>query len=266
VCPRLVAAIEAPRIAVLRILERALVGDRPPCVERLSEELPPAVIASMAEQLEALIGRSLSFYKPAKIGTPSEGPWRNSVREHLSHYCPGSLELLDRTAIRAKAAPIEAAIFPTPMLDYAHRHGPCVESLGSANQLPDDPELGAVPAIPGTERPVSHWLIREFDRTLLDVNESIVRSGPDDPLVRLRGMLPVIDNISEGADPGQLRQSEILLGVELERRERDAGDGPGRSWHAVRKDRPALTSLDDLFLDATEPRIACEQEIGGRSL
>ncbi len=268
VCPRLVAAIEAPRIAVLRILERALVGDRPPCVERLCEELPPAVIASMAEQLEGAdrLG-SLSSYKPAKIGIPSEvGRGRNSAREHLSHYCPGSLELLDRTAIRAKAAPIEAAIFTTPLLDCSHRHGPCAESLGCINQLPDDPELGAGPPNPEAERAASRWLIREFDRTLLDVNESIVRAGPDDPLVRLRGMLQVIDNISEAADPGQLRQSDILLGVELERRERDAGDELARGRHPARPDRPALSSLDDLFIDATMPRLVCEQEIGGRSL
>ena len=40
VCGTLLAALEAPRIAVLRILERIIVGERPPCVERLGAELP----------------------------------------------------------------------------------------------------------------------------------------------------------------------------------------------------------------------------------
>ena len=55
VCPRLVAAIEAPRIAVLRMLERALAGDRRPSAERLSEELPPVVIAALSERIESLL-------------------------------------------------------------------------------------------------------------------------------------------------------------------------------------------------------------------
>jgi len=93
VCPRLLAAIEAPRIAVLRILERALVGDRPPSVERLGAELPAAVIAAMAMRLESLLARSLSHFKPHKFEVPSEGPWRTAVREHLSHYCPATRTL-----------------------------------------------------------------------------------------------------------------------------------------------------------------------------
>jgi hypothetical protein len=266
VCPRLVAAIEAPRIAVLRILERAIVGDRPPCVERLGAELPPTVIAAMAEQLESLLARSLSFYKPAKIEIPSEGPWRAAVREHLSHYCPGSLESLDRTALRAKAAPFESAVFPTPQLDPAHRHAPGLEFLLATSQAPFDPELGRLSAAGRGAPEPSQWLAREFEATLREVNERIVSVGPDDPLVSLRRMLPRIDHLPEGAHPEQLRQSEALLGVELERRSRDAAMDAGGAERPARGRRVALASLENLFEDAALPRLACEQEIGGRSL
>ena len=225
VCPRLVAAIEAPRIAVLRLLERALVGERPPSAARLEAELPPEVIAAMAEQLEALLARSIGSYRPAKIGIPAEGPWRGAVREHLSHHCPGALEMLDRAALRARATPLESAIFPTPPLDPAHCHAPCAESLGAAGQLPDDPELGACRPRIGAEAAAPAWLVREFGETLLEVNERNVRFGPDDPLVSLRGVLATIDHLTQGADPGQLRQSELLLGADP--RARGAGE-PGR--------------------------------------
>jgi hypothetical protein len=266
VCPRLVAAIEAPRIAVLRLLERAIVGDRPPSIERLGAELPPAVVAAMAEQLESLLARSLSFYKPAKIEIPSEGPWRSAVREHLTHYCPASLELLDHAARRAKATPFESALFPTPPLDPAHFHGPAIESLDASHQLPGDPELGAASARARPEPAASEWLAREFDATLREVNERIVSVGPEDPLVALRGMLGRIDHLVEGADPEQLRQSEVLLGIELDRRARETSIGSPRAGLSGRGHRVALASLDDLFEDAARPRLVCEQEIGGRSL
>jgi hypothetical protein len=266
VCGRLIAAIEAPRIAVLRLLERALVGDRPPCAERLAAELPPAVIAAMAEQLEALLARSLSSYKPAKIGIPSEGPWRAAVREHLSHFCPGSLESLDGAARRAKATPLESAVFPTPPLDPAHVHAPGAESLGAAIQQPTDPELGAGRAHAEAGASAPGWLVREFSDTLMEVNERNVRFGPDDPLVSLGGVLATIDQLSQGADPEQLRQSEILLGEEIGRRSRDDAHDAPRSRRPGIDDRAPLASLEDLFEDAVPARTVCEQEIGGRSL
>jgi hypothetical protein len=264
VCARLVAAIEAPRIAVLRLLERSLVGGGPPSAGRLAAELPPAVIAAMAEQLEALLARSLSSYKPAKIGIPSEGPWRGAVREHLSHYCPASLETLDRAALRARASPLESAVFPTPPLDPAHCHAPSAECLGAASQLPEDPELGAARA--AAEEAAPAWLVREFSETLLEVNERNVRFGPDDPLVSLRGLLSTIDQLPQGADPGQIRQSELLIGAELGRGAREAALEHTRAGRPGAAGRPPLASLEDLFEDAANTRVACEQEIGGRSL
>jgi TrwC relaxase len=266
VCPRLVAAIEAPRIAVLRLLEKALVGDRPPSAARLAAELPEAVLASMAEQLEALLARSLTSFKPAKIGIPSEGPWRASVREHLSHHCPGSLEMLDRAALRARATPLESSLFPTPPLDPAHCHAPTAESLGAESQLPEDPELGAARAGIGPEATAPAWLVRAFSETLLEVNERNVRFGPADPLVSLRGILSTIDQLAQGADPGQLRQSELLLGAELGRGPREGARELARGGRPGAADRAPLAPLEEFIGDAATLRMACEREIGGRSL
>jgi hypothetical protein len=266
VCPRLIAAIEAPRIAVMRILERAIVGDRHPSAERLAAELPPEVIAALADQLESAIARSVSYHKPAKIEIPSEGPWRGAVRVHLSHYCPGSLEQLDRTALRAKATPLESPLFPTPQLDPAHCHAPSIASLEAPSQLPTDPDLGATRLPEGIRSGAPSWLAREFAEALGEVNERIVSVGADDPLVSLRGIFPRIDHLTEGAEPSRLRQSELLLGAELDRRERDAAEEaawerPGGLGH-----RGRLASLEELFQNAGVPRLACEQEIGGHSL
>jgi TrwC relaxase len=266
VCPRLIAAIEAPRIAVLRLLERVLVGDRPPIAGRLCAELPTAVIAAMAEQVEALLARAFTHFKPPKLGIPSEGPWRGAVREHLSHCCPGSLEQLDAAARRARAAPIECPIFPTPQTDPAHWHAPRIESLLAESQQPADPELGAHRAGAGTEAAAPAWLVREFSATLLEVNERNVRFGPDDPLVSLRGILAEIDQLSHGADPGQLRQAGILLGAEFERRARVVSIEEPPAWRPGAAVRAPVASLEELLEQATAPQLVCEREIGGRSL
>jgi hypothetical protein len=266
VCPRLVAAVEAPRIAVIRILEKAIVGDRTPSADRLSAELPPAVIASMTDQLEALVARSLSRHKPAKLEVPAEGPWRNSVREHLSHYCPGSLELLDRTAARARAEPIDSTIFPAPSLDPSHCHAPSAADLEANQQLPCDPELGVAGVRSDHETPAPPWLAREFDATLREVNEQIVRAGPGDPLVSLRRILPGIDRLAIGAEPRELRLAAALLDVELDRRSRDSADRGISHMAQLRGDRPRLASLESLFEEPMVPGLACEREIGGRSL
>jgi len=263
---RLVAAMEAPRIAVLRMLERIILGDREPSVGRFTAELPPPVIAAMAEQLESILARSLSFYKPAKIGIPSEGPWRSAVREHLGRSCPGELALLDSAAARARAIPSGSAIFSTPPLDPAHWHAPMIEALEAGNQLPVDPELGAGCARGGPERAESLWLVREFEETLREVNDRLVHVGPDDPLVSLRRILPIIYQLSQAADPDQLRQSALFLGLELDRRARQFEKGPLDTRHAGRADRVPLASLDDLFERSALAQLACEREIGGRGL
>jgi len=263
---RLVAAMEAPRVAVLRMLERIILGEREPSVDRFTAELPPAVIAAMAEQLESMLASSLSFHKPAKIGIPSEGPWRSAVREHMGRSCPRELALLDAAAARARAIPSGSAIFSTPPLDPAHCHAPLIGAFEAANQLPADPELGAGGAQGGPERAASLWLVREFEETLREVNDRLVHVGLDDPLVSLRRMLPRIDQLSEGADPDQLRQSALFLGLELDRRARQFETDVRDTRHAGRPDQVPLASLDDLFERSAPVQLACEREIGGRSL
>ena len=71
----------------------------------------------MADQLEALIASSLSYHRPAKIGIPSEGPWRTAVREHMGSLCPDALLALDAAAMRAKATIFEEALVPSPPQD-----------------------------------------------------------------------------------------------------------------------------------------------------
>ena len=262
VSARLVATMEAPRIAVLRLLERLITGDRPPSVERLGAELPPEVIASMAEQLESVLARSLWQNRPAKLSVPPDGPWRSAVRSHLAHLCPEALAGLDAAAVRARAVVSESAIFPTPQMDPANIHAPQQASLEAASQAPTDPELGAERNPPREERAPSAWLAREFGRALEEVHGRLARTGPADPLVGLRAMLATIDQLAIGADPDQLRQSEFFLGTELDRRERQlAGEIPQAA-----RDRASLVSLDELFENACMERTACEREIGGRCL
>jgi hypothetical protein len=263
---RLVAAMEAPRIAVLRMLERIVLGDREPSAEVFAAELPPAVIAAMAEQLESILARSLWFHKPAKIGIPSEGPWRSAVRDHLNRTCPRELALLDTAATQARAIPSGSAIFSTPPLDPAHSHAPRIEALEAGSQLPADPELGAGCAPGRLERAAPVWLVSEFEETLRQVNDRLVRVGLGDPLVSLRSILPRIDHLPGGADLGQLRQSALFLSLELDRRARQFTEDAEIGRPAGRGDRVPLASLDELFESSALAQSACEREIGGRSL
>jgi len=201
VSDRLLAAMRAPRIAILRMLERMIAGEREPSVERLGADLPLAVIATMAEQLESVLAGSASSYKPAKIGVPSEGPWRAAVREHLGHACRGELAQLDAAAARAHAVPIESAVFANPAQDAAHRHAPGAGAFDARLQMPTDSELGAENGHSYAPRTAPAWIVREFEETLAEVNERLAKAGPDDPLIRLRLMLDRIDSLAEGVSP-----------------------------------------------------------------
>lgn len=256
----LLAALDAPRAAVLRILERIIAGGRPACATPLCDEFPAAVIAAMAEQIGSLAARALSAYKPPKVGLPCAGPWRSAVREHLRCLCPGALERIDAAAARAGAVPLGRPVFPTPPLDGAHCHAPALADVDAPCQWPCEPELGSGPDELAEE--ADHpWLAREFGATLLEVNEGIARWGPADRLASLRGVLGGLDRLACAADPGQLRQAAAFLGVELDRRGRDRGALPRpERW------RGGLGTLDDLLERAGAPQLACEREIGGRGL
>lgn len=266
VCEGLLAAMEAPRIAVLRILERLIGAGRPAAPQRLWEELPAPVVAAMAEQIEGLVAKSLSYHKPPKVGIPSEGPWRAAVREHLSTICPDALARIDAAAARAGAVKIAGAILPCPQLDRAHVHAPELAALESRMQSPTDPELGVAPHAGACGGAALPWLALDFQKTLLEVNEQLVRFGPAGPLAPMRAVLSALDGLTAGADHEQLRQAGLLVGAEIERQGLQRGAGPVPAPDAASRWRGSLASLDELFEFAHAAPAACVREMGGRSL
>jgi hypothetical protein len=266
VSPKLIAATQAPRIAVLRLLERMILGEYPPSAERLGTELPAPVIAAMAEHIERTLAGAHSLYRPAKVGIPSEGPWRTAVRDCLRSRCPSALALIDAAAVRARATPYGASLYPTPPLDGAHRHAPSIEICDTPLQAPCDPELSPDCASEAIALPAPAWLVREFEETLAEVNERIARAGPNDPLVALRGLLAKIDNLPEGASHEQLAQSRALLGVELDRRGREFPERSPWGTQAVFTERDRLVPLEQLFDNFLLPGRGHGHPMGGPSL
>jgi hypothetical protein len=110
------------------------------------------------------------------------------------------------------------------------------------------------------------WIVREFEETLADVNERLVRIGPNDPLVSLRLMLHRIDHLAEAASAEQLNQAALFLGVELERRARRLERSSFADELSGQRERVPLPSLDELFEGACIQEMACGREIGSRSL
>jgi hypothetical protein len=259
---RLLAAIEAPRIAVLRMLERIICGDRASSSGRLASELPPEVTAAMADRLERALAGPGWHGRPTKIDVPAEGPWRHAVREHLARTSPSALAVLDEAAARAKADIYAADLFPTPPLDPAHSHVPQAESIEALEQAPTDPELGMGAERTSAEPARASWLEDEFKAAVGDVHERLARRGPSDPVIRLRDLLARIDALAVGADARQLAHADMFLGEEMARRTGNLRDALPQS----RLDRAPLLSVDDLFESARLVRAACEPEIGGRSL
>ncbi|HEY1794237.1 MAG TPA: relaxase domain-containing protein [Opitutaceae bacterium] len=261
--PKVLASIEAPRIAVLRVLERTLLGGGGVPQEASLPEMPAPVVAAMAEQLEVLLARSVAHYRPPKIGIPSEGPWRAAVRSHLGRCCPGALDSLDREARRARAEPMGTSLFATPSLDAAHRHASSAEPGEAPVQNPTDPELGALPQLAGSRGAAPRLLLAEFCAALNDVNEAIVRAPGADNLAALRAPLAAIDRHGEAPGAAELRRAAAILGAGLER---EAGREEAESAAQMRHrwvDRVPLAALDRLFEDAGRA-MACEEEIGGR--
>lgn len=254
---KLLAAHEAPRIAVLRLLQRLVGGGGP-----FSPELPTAAIAAMASQLESLIARSVAFYKPPKLGIPAAGSWHRAVRGHLACHCPDALAALDQAARRARAVPGGATLFPAPPGDAAHLHAAQADARAVPAQGPTDPELGLEGETPAAERAPSAWLAREFAAGLTEVNERVVRSGPADSLASFRELLAEIDQLADGPDLSQVEDARNLLTSELDRCE---GLAPAEAAGRVAAHRAPLASIDELFEAATS-RLVCEPEVGGRGL
>jgi hypothetical protein len=134
------------------------------------------------------------------------------------------------------------------------------DEFEAACQLPTDPELGAGFSLRETGRTTSIWLVRQFEQALAEVNDRLVRSGPGEPLAGLRATLAASDHLAQGADPDQLRQSVVLLDLELDRRANlpDRATGGGRS--------PRHLAPDDLAECAAAAYRVGEREFGGRTL
>lgn len=250
---RLLTALEAPRLAVLRLLERLVTGERPSGAGRLQAEIPAPVIAAMAGQLEDVLARSLWRFKPEKVDIPARGPWRTAVRGHLAERCPGSLRRLDEEAVRANACLFGASLLPVPLLDAAHSHaadtGEVDAPLQHATeaQLCDPPEAH-LPMVP------SAWLAQAFPRTLEEINAAVAADRRDPALRSLLSLSWRLNALDCSASAEQLRQSALFIAGELERREgrrrpefnvleakRDDGPAPlpalaAPEWHRPRRE------------------------------
>ena len=145
---RLLAALDSPRLAVLKVLERLLGQET---WRGLSDGRAPGaqpILAAMAEHLESLAQISVAHYRPEKVGLPVEGPWRQSIHHHLRKLCPVELLTLRQEAKRATGQSVLedvaqcAPMLPAPAADSCHGHLARIEAFDAAEQLGLDPDLG----------------------------------------------------------------------------------------------------------------------------
>jgi len=260
---KLLSALEAPRIAVLRLLERLVLGPAAVAPGRLDQEMPLSAIATMAEHLGDAIRQAVSFYRPPKIALPTDGPWRTAVRSHLRLYCADGLSALDAVALRAKATPCERCGLPTPAEDAAHRHAFDPDELRVPVQHPSEPELGADREAARDERRPSAWLAREFATALQEIGEGIVRAGPTDPFAAERETLGEIDRAAGNFSVPEVIAAQALIDSELERRQgpedRVPRFSPGFEF------RPPLALVPDLRVAEPAVPLSAGREMGGRS-
>jgi len=224
VSERLLAAMEAPRIAVLRLLERMLGENGGSQIPGFGGETGTAMIAAMADRLESMLVQSLSFYRPPKVALPSAGPWQRAVRANLAQVCPGDLEALDGAVIQARAMRADrpasvrsatAQTFTASPLDQAHRHVPALEAFAAREQQGLDPDfVRNFQREPPDDEPCL-WLARQFEETFQTVRTDIRQGGLYRPF---RRTLLQIDQCSEGASLEELKRADRILMTEVEHR------------------------------------------------
>jgi hypothetical protein len=239
--------MEAPDLAVIGLLKTLLTS---PGSNFVFEDLlrsSPGIIASLTEQLECFLSKEIARNRPAKFGVPSEGPWRNAVRQQLSHCCPAALDILDKEARRARAVPIESALFPNPACDIGHSHLRDYER-DNPGQTPSEPELLASGMdVPRPFRIPSQRLLDLYLSELDSVREKIVRAPASDCLSGIRRPLYVLKELgrfptrSEAEDAAKIFRDEI----------REYGHHSSRSIGRYGKvvgitERPA-PSIDDMI-------------------
>jgi len=275
----LLGAMRAPRLALLRLLHRLVGEAADPARATDGTEREAAVIAAMADRLEATVVGALSFYRPPKLGLPAEGPWRTSVAAHLRELCPQDLEAMRATAAAARAKrndgatfpdrPPEWSVIPVPAADAGHRHTAAAGELQARDQQPIDSEL-ADRLTPAERGPVpSLWLVRQYESELASVQRELAsRSQPELQATWVRAAAR-IDALPAGPDLVGSVEAERTLDACLDRPLRPVvGDVRAVSAAPTPK-APAFASLDELFARARaegrSARLQPMRERGGLS-
>jgi hypothetical protein len=259
----LLAAMAAPRTALLRLLHRLVGPAGHPERAASGTEREAAALAAMADRLEERVVDSRSFYRPPKVSLPCEGPWREAVGTHLRALCPADYAALTAaaTAARAKGATESFGgrdcgtawtAFPVPATDRGHRHRPSTDELAARDQEARDCELGGDLPLPARLPAPSPWLVRQFEDELSAVRRELShgpRPGPDAALPWRRAAAR-LDALPEGPDLAQLQAAEDILEAGLVRHSGRPPELPNRSTSPLRP-APERTiefgSLDEMI-------------------
>lgn len=275
----LLAAMRAPRLALLRLLHR-LVGEAAnPARAAGGTEREAAVIAAMADRLEAAVVGALSFYRPPKLGLPAEGPWRKSVAAHLRELCPQDLEALTAAAAAARGKRNDGATFPdrtpewtvipVPAADAGHCHAPAIGELHAPDQQSIDSEL-ADRLAPGERGLVpSLWLVRQYQAELASVQRELATRRQPELQAAWGRAAARIDALPTGPDLAGLAEAERTLHACLDRPLRPVLAEVRAVSAAAPPQRPAFASLDELVARARaegrSARLEPVRERGGLS-
>ena len=273
---RIVATIDAPRLAILRMLG-SLIGPDPwrGLIDPNTPSTKP-LLACMMDHLERSVRESVSYYRPPKLPLPMEGPWRESVCRHLQDHCPVDFARLRATAAKAQghsvlgdqAQDTAVRIIAAAADDPCHAHVVGVESHDAAPQRPGDADLNpwfydAVP-IPGPKL----WLSKAFAEAYADVRLeifSLKRSGNG---IEGQDVLRQCEQAEGDLCLEEARRETRALTTTIERNDRQLGyDAQKEGLGPSPKSPPRI--LEELsFCGPNQARtlVVEERSRGGRSL
>lgn len=227
----LLTAIEAPRIAVLRLMERLLGENGGGWVLEPGGRAAATAVAALAQRLESRVAQSVVAYPPPKISLPTEGPWRTAVRSGLRAVCAAGIDSIDAAVVQARrctgisnrpAFPpnhSSASTMIASILDEAHVHGVALDGLLARDQDPTDSDLIAdFPRVPPDDPCL--WLAAEFEATLLEVRSNLSRGGREDLYAASRLTWYGWDRRDGEPDLAELRSADRILLERIERRPR----------------------------------------------
>ena len=273
---RILATIDAPRLAVLRMLE-SLMGPDPwrGLVDPSSPSTKP-LLACMMDHLERSVRESVSYFRPPKLPLPMEGPWRESVSRHLQDHCPVDFARMRATANTAQGKSVlgdlahdaSVTMIAASADDPCHMHALGVEAHDAAPQRPADADLNSwyydtVP-IPGP----SLWLSRAFAEAYADVRMEIFglkRSGKG---LEGQATLRLCEQAEGYVGLEEARRETRALTTTIERNNRQLGyDAAATPPGPAPKTPPRI--LEELsFCGPNQARtlVVEERSRGGRSL